>query len=85
MPYETVCRTYGVVTIGVLAARKERFLFPLIDDYPLQLWEGCRQLDFGEYFVVGTHPRSFDSRYFGPIAETSIIGRAHALWVRSVE
>jgi conjugal transfer pilin signal peptidase TrbI len=30
-------------------------------------------------WVMGDHPRSFDSRYFGPIEDPQIIGVAHAL------
>ncbi|MEY4683798.1 MAG: hypothetical protein RLZ25_257 [Pseudomonadota bacterium] len=33
----------------------------------------------GNIWVMGDHPRSFDSRYFGPIADRQIIGVAHAL------
>lgn len=33
----------------------------------------------GAVWVMGDHPRSFDSRYFGPIEAPQIIGVAHAL------
>lgn len=33
----------------------------------------------GSLWVMGDHPRSFDSRYFGPITAEQIIGVAHAL------
>ena len=33
----------------------------------------------GAVWVMGDHPRSFDSRYFGPIEDPQIIGVAHAL------
>ena len=33
----------------------------------------------GSVWVMGDHPRSFDSRYFGPIDERQIVGVAHAL------
>jgi conjugal transfer pilin signal peptidase TrbI len=33
----------------------------------------------GSYWVTGTHPRSFDSRYWGYVNENQIVGRAYAL------
>lgn len=32
------------------------------------------------YFVLGDHPRSFDSRYFGPIRKEQWVGIAHVLF-----
>jgi conjugative transfer signal peptidase TraF len=46
---------------------------------PLTAWSGCRQLENAEVFVLSTHPASFDSRYFGPISATQVLGKAHAL------
>ena len=43
-------------------------------------WHGCRTLRTGEVFVLADHPASFDSRYFGPLDATSIVGRAVLLW-----
>ncbi len=34
----------------------------------------------GEIFVIGTNPLSYDSRYYGPVKVSSIIGTARALW-----
>lgn len=33
----------------------------------------------GALWVIGTQPKSFDSRYWGPVDERQIIGRAYAL------
>jgi len=48
---------------------------------PLVAWMACRVLNQGEVFLVGTHDASFDSRYFGPLRTTDVIGRAVPLWV----
>jgi conjugative transfer signal peptidase TraF len=49
---------------------------------PLPLWKDCRKLRRGEYFLLSfTNDASFDSRYFGPIAESEAIGEAIPLWV----
>lgn len=33
-----------------------------------------------KFWVMGTHPRSFDSRYWGYVDHAQIIGKAYALW-----
>lgn len=48
---------------------------------PLPGWSGCRLLDSGEVFLLMQGVTdSFDSRYFGPIPVTLIIGRLAPLW-----
>ena len=47
---------------------------------PLSAWRGCRTLA-DEVFLLGDRSRaSFDSRYFGPVARSAIIGRIEPLW-----
>ncbi|WP_238536973.1 S26 family signal peptidase [Caulobacter sp. AP07] len=42
---------------------------------PLPQWGGCRQLRRDEYFVFSARiPNSFDSRYYGPVRRTDVIG-----------
>lgn len=48
---------------------------------PLPVWRGCHQLQHGQVFVLGTHPESFDSRYFGPIDREQIAGAAIPLFI----
>jgi conjugative transfer signal peptidase TraF len=49
---------------------------------PLLPWPQCRQLRPGELFLLGmTNPASFDSRYFGPISASAVIGIAHPVWL----
>lgn len=38
------------------------------------------QLSEGEMFVTGTNPRSYDSRYYGPVSTDQIVGVARPLW-----
>jgi conjugative transfer signal peptidase TraF len=48
---------------------------------PLLAWQQCRRLHDGELFLLSaTNPASFDSRYFGPIAVSAVIGSAQPLW-----
>lgn len=47
----------------------------------LQASAHCRPLVEGELFLLSdTHPASFDSRYFGPIAASDVLGVAQPLW-----
>jgi len=48
---------------------------------PLQAWQQCRALATGELFLLSdTNPASFDSRYFGPIDTSAVLGIARPLW-----
>jgi Signal peptidase, peptidase S26 len=38
----------------------------------LPIWKGCIALSSTEYFALGRHRNSFDSRYFGPIERKQI-------------
>ena len=48
---------------------------------PLPVWQQCRPLAGNELFLLSdTSPASFDSRYFGPIAASAVLGVARPLW-----
>lgn len=47
---------------------------------PLPAWSGCRTLAAGELFLLANDPDSFDSRYFGPLAQQHIVGRSFLIW-----
>lgn len=52
---------------------------------PLQTWTQCRSLAEGELFLLSRmNPASFDSRYFGPIPASAVLGVARPLWTWSV-
>ena len=52
--------------------------------WPLPSWRQCRQLRPGELFLLSvTNPASFDSRSFGPINASAVIGVAHPVWLES--
>lgn len=51
---------------------------------PLSAWQQCRRLTHGELFLLSNaNPASFDSRYFGPIRVSDVIGGARPLWTWS--
>ena len=77
---DNVCAANNAIFInGRLAAERLR------TDHlgrPLPHWSGCHLLDKDEVFLLMKGVAdSFDSRYFGPIPTTAIIGRLVPLWV----
>ncbi|QAU22661.1 S26 family signal peptidase [Dyella sp. M7H15-1] len=51
---------------------------------PLPSWRQCRRLVPGELFLLSvTNPASFDSRYFGPVSTSTVIGVAHPVWLET--
>jgi len=49
---------------------------------PLVPWKDCRRLNEQEYFLLSvTNDASFDSRYFGPVSLSDVLGEAIPLWV----
>ncbi|MDP2148146.1 MAG: S26 family signal peptidase [Parvibaculum sp.] len=51
---------------------------------PLPSLQLCRGLEPGELFLLSvTNPASFDSRYFGPVSASAVIGVAHPVWLET--
>ena len=51
---------------------------------PLPSWPQCRQLRPDELFLLSSsNPASFDSRYFGPVRASAVIGVAHPVWLET--
>ena len=79
LPKQIVCRKDLLITVDAIemGAARER-------DHrgrPLPVWQGCRTVRHGDVFLMNwDEPASLDSRYFGPIPLTAIVGRAAPLW-----
>lgn len=76
---QTVCRFGAAVTIDgtVVGAARERDS----RGRALPVWRGCRVIGDGEFFLMNPHPDSLDGRYFGPLPTTTLLGRAHPLFL----
>jgi conjugative transfer signal peptidase TraF len=79
LPGQSVCRNGLLVAVDGIAAGRA-----LAHDWRgrvLPAWRGCRVITPDEVFLMNSdEPASFDSRYFGPIPRSAIVGRALALW-----
>ena len=75
---DTICRRDLEITLdGViiaLARKRDQIGRPLPD------WQGCITLKPNEFFLLQDHPESFDSRYFGPVNRSLVVGKATKLW-----
>ena len=47
---------------------------------PLPAWTGCRTLTGDEIFLLTDAPDSFDSRYFGPVPRSNVVGTLIPIW-----
>jgi conjugative transfer signal peptidase TraF len=78
-PGDIVCRHGMTVSInGIIAARARDADAP---GRPLPRWNGCVTLAEGQVFLLAAVPDSFDSRYFGPVDRTHVLGSGHPLWL----
>jgi len=79
LPGQWVCRDKLIISVdgvSVGAARERDRRGRALPD-----WHGCRTIANGEVFLMNwDEPASLDSRYFGPISTSAIIGRAEPLW-----
>jgi conjugative transfer signal peptidase TraF len=80
LPGQVVCRTGLIITVdGVVAGQA------LQSDRlgrVLPVWRGCQRVQHGDIFLMNVGvPNSLDGRYFGPISQQSIRGRAIPIWL----
>ena len=79
LPEQMVCRndlaiTVDGIEVGAARERDRR-------GRPLPIWQGCRVVPRDEVFLMNwDEPASLDSRYFGPLPLTAVVGRAVPLW-----
>jgi conjugative transfer signal peptidase TraF len=76
---DLVCRHGATLTINGQAAAQARTADAR--GRPLPHWSGCITLGAGQVLVLSVAADSFDSRYFGPIDSSRVVGVAHPVWV----
>jgi conjugative transfer signal peptidase TraF len=79
VPGQSVCRDNLIITVDGVAVGTARERDGRGRRLPV--WRGCRTIADDEVFLMNWgEPASLDSRYFGPLPTSAIIGRADALW-----
>lgn len=80
IPGDAVCREDSIVRINgrVAAAALTRDR----RGRALPGWSGCRTLRGGELFLINNHQASLDSRYFGPMPASGLLGAAWPILTR---
>lgn len=73
------------VRSGAVYLNSDHLIEPLETDSlgrPMPIWTGCRVLDRDEFFLAMTDvSTSLDSRYFGPVRRSDIVGRVRPIAV----
>jgi len=81
MAPQVVCAHDGIVRIDSIPVAVTLFVDG--SGRRLTAWPQCRRLRADELFLLSTtNPASFDSRYFGPVNTSAVIGQAQPLWAR---
>jgi conjugative transfer signal peptidase TraF len=79
LPGQTVCRTGLTITVDSIEMGQARERDGR--NRPLPTWQGCRVLGDDELFVMNWQSAdSLDSRYFGPLPASAVIGQAIPVW-----
>ncbi len=66
----------GVAVPNSRATTKDSLGRPLT-----QVETGCYIVEPGTVWLISSHARSFDSRYFGPLPYANILGTAKPIWI----
>jgi conjugative transfer signal peptidase TraF len=72
-----VCRFGRYVFVNGKHVAKAKFMDKI--GRVLPVWKGCKVLKPNQHFVLGHHSDSFDSRYFGPVDKSQVVGTAFSL------
>jgi conjugative transfer signal peptidase TraF len=69
-----ICRFSRYVFVDGKHVAKAKFIDKM--GRVLPVWKGCKALTQTQYFVLGHHRDSFDSRYFGSVDRSQVVGTA---------
>ncbi|UQR64898.1 S26 family signal peptidase [Bradyrhizobium sp. C-145] len=79
LPGQTVCRSGLTISVDNIAMGEAKDRDGR--GRPLPKWQGCRVVGDGELFLMNWQSNdSLDSRYFGLLPASAIIGRALPVW-----
>lgn len=71
---DMVCRKGTIISVNGTIVATAKLADPQLR--PMPTWHGCYLLRQSEVFLLNSHPDSFDSRYFGVVDASHLIGHA---------
>lgn len=81
LPGQTVCREGLVISIDKMAVGTARERDRRGRSLPV--WQGCRVISQDALFLMNSQSTdSLDGRYFGPLPQSAVLGRAHRVWTK---
>ncbi|MGC6499866.1 MAG: S26 family signal peptidase [Henriciella sp.] len=75
---DEICRHGTTISINDIVVAK--VLTASHSGLKLPVWQGCQMLNDGEVFLLNSHPRSLDGRYFGVTKTSDLEGVAILLF-----
>lgn len=78
LPGDEICREGDTISINHLRIAEALETDSLGSQMPV--WHGCSILGDDEVFLLNSHPRSIDGRYFGPTKIANIGGSLRLVW-----
>jgi type IV secretory pathway protease TraF len=80
---DAVCRLGPIVTLQWRLVAYARASDKLGRGLPR--WSGCRRLRAHQIFLLSPHPDGFDSRYFGALERTDVVGTALPIFAAAAQ
>jgi conjugative transfer signal peptidase TraF len=71
----------GITVNGVIVSNSRGRTKDSLGRPLTQVQAGSYTVKPGTVWLVSSHPRSFDSRYFGPLPSANILGSAKPIWI----
>lgn len=81
VPGQNVCRTGADIFVDSIPVAEARTHDRIGRKMPV--WHGCQRILVDELFLLNPAVDSLDSRYFGPVSASDVVGVAHPVLTRS--
>lgn len=85
-PGDHVCYSHDTESFRINKIRSLGIQDRVFQGHHIPLWQECRDLRGDEYFVHSDRiPNSLDSRFYGPVQASTIVGTYAPLWIEPMK